>query len=51
MLLSTLQKFYWLQIYVHKELSALKVELEWFKLAQDRQAWKADCYCTHLART
>ena len=25
---------------VHKDLSTLKVELTWYKLAQDRQAWR-----------
>lgn len=37
------------QTVVHKDVFALTVELQWYKLAQDRLE-TVDCCCTHLAR-
>lgn len=31
--------------------TCLKDEFEWYKLAQDRLAWRHESRCTHLART
>ena len=36
---------------VHKDLSALKVEMRWYELVQNRQAWRQLIATTHLART
>ena len=34
---------------IHKDLRALRVELEWYRLAQDRLAWRQ--LITYLAGT
>ena len=48
----TFSKGLMMNMSVHKQLSTLKVELQWYNLAQDKEnLGTVDCHFTHTARS